>query len=164
MADIHDYTTGKIIENYKKATICLALLRIPIIGDMVGGKVVTKTLAFEPKLIDKETASGLIQKSSKCAVGERVCREVYKDSEYTEAVFLDELAEGMVDAGKAKYVDGNEAVETLEKYTKNPLIISKVSGKYLEICATLPKTCIYWNMHRHGLRCIEVSNPEPKIY
>ena len=163
MADILDYTTGMIVKNYKAATFGLTFSKIPVIGDMIRRKVIIKTQVFEPKLIDKETASRQIQKSSKCAVGERICREVHKDSEYTEAIFLDELAEGMVNAGKARYVDVNEAVETLKKYPKNPLIMSKVSGKYTEICVSLPKTCIYWNMHRHGLRCIEVTSSGPKI-
>ena len=118
MADIHDYKTDKIIENYKKATICLRFLKIPIIGNLIRRKVVAKTQAFEPKLIDKETASILIQKSNKCAVGERVCREVHRDSKYTEAVFLDELAEGMVNAGRARYADRNKAMETIKKYLK----------------------------------------------
>ena len=76
----------------------------------------------EPKLIDINTSSTLIHESKKCAVGERVCRAMNKCSGFTESIFLDELAEGMTNAGKAIYVPKEDAIQTLQKYPKNPLI------------------------------------------
>ena len=56
-------------------------------------------------------------------------------------------------AGKARPVKKEEAVENIHKYRKNPLIVSKVSGKQSEICFTWPKLCVYWNSEKHGLKC-----------
>ena len=61
-----------------------------------------------------ETATKVIQGSKKCAVGERVCKEIHRNSEFTESVFLDELAEGMVKIGRARYVTKEEAINTLK--------------------------------------------------
>ena len=77
------------------------------------------------------------------------------DSAFTESVFLNELAEGMVKAGKARYVAENDAISTLRKYQSNPIIISRVSGKYMEICCSLPETCVYWRMEQCGITCLD---------
>lgn len=153
MADVQNYTTGKVLKDVKLALFYLRFIKIPIIGSSIEKKLLEKILTFEPKRIDIRTASELIQEAKKCAIGERVCRAIQKKSEITEAVFLDELAEGMVEVGKARYVTKEEAVNTLEKYPRNPLILSKVSSKYMEMCRSSPKECIYWNMERHGLKC-----------
>ncbi len=109
---------------------------------------------FEPVLIDMETASKLIRESKRCAVGERVCRAIYRDSELTESVFPDELAAGMVGSGKARYVPGEEAIQRLNRYPDNPLILSKVSGRYVEICRSLPAMCVYWGVEGCGIGCL----------
>ena len=59
----------------------------------------------------------------------------------------------MVKAGKARVVSKEEAVETLKKYG-TPIIVSKVSGQYNEICRSSPKECVYWNAERAGLKCL----------
>jgi len=61
----------------------------------------------------------------------------------------------MVEAGQAKYVTKEEAFAVMDKYESHPIIISKVSGKYSEICRTWPEKCLYWNMEKKGLHCIE---------
>jgi len=53
----------------------------------------------------------------------------------------------MTNAGKARYVENEEDINTLKKYLKNPLILSKVSNKYMEICRSYPEDCVYYNMH-----------------
>ncbi|MEN6592066.1 MAG: hypothetical protein ABFC12_02330 [Methanobacterium sp.] len=65
-----------------------------------------------------------------------------ENSEFTESVFLNRLAEGMIDARKAKPAEKEAAISTLNKYPKNPLILSKVSGKYLEICRSTPPNIV----------------------
>jgi hypothetical protein len=154
MADVNDYITGKILTDTKKALYILKFVKIPIVGYLIGKELLKKIRKFESKLIDMERASNLIQESKKCAVGERVCRAIHKNSNVTESIFLDELAEGMVKIGKAGYVTKEEAINTLKMYPNNPLILSKVSGKYMEICRSLPRKCVYWNMERCGLKCI----------
>jgi len=54
-------------------------------------------------------------------------------------VFSNELDEGMVKSGKARYVTEKEAINTLKEYHGKPLIISRVSGRYMEICRSLPE-------------------------
>ncbi len=155
--DIMADTTGKILNDVKLTLYSLKFVKIPIIGSLIGRELLRRIRKFEPRLIDIETALELIQKSRKCAVGERVCREIHKNSEVTESVFLDELAEGMVNAGKARYVTKEEAINTLKKYPNNPLILSKVSDKYMEICRSSPRKCVYWNMQKCGLKCLNVN-------
>ena len=155
MANVNDYTTGRILIDTKRALYSLKFVKIPIIDSLIGKELLKRIRKFEPELKDIKTASKLIQESKKCAVGERVCRAIHKNSELTESVFLDELAEGMIKVGKARYVAKEEAINTLKKYPNNPLILSKVSDKHMEICRSLPKKCVYWNMKRCGLKCLD---------
>ncbi len=148
MATLKDYTTGKIVKNAILTHNCIKFVKIPVIGPLIKREIVKKMKTFESRLIDQKTASKLIYKSNKCAVGERACRAAHKDSKYTESVFLDDLAIGMVNTGKAKYLTPEEAVKAIAKYPKNPLILSKVSGKYMEICRSEPGTCICWEMNK----------------
>ena len=48
----------------------------------------------------------------------------------------------MVKAGKARYVEKEEAIKTLKKYPENPLVLAKVSNKYMEICRSYLKDCV----------------------
>lgn len=170
MATINDYTSGKILKDVKLINYSLKLARIPILGSWIKNKIFDKTKNFKPLLINIEDASKLINGSEHCAVGERVCRAINKDSkptktmflwpqnrrfcQLTESVFLDELAEGMVKTQKARYVGKEEAINTLKKYPENPLILAKVSNKYMEICRSYPKDCVFYNMQRHKIKCL----------
>jgi predicted transcriptional regulator len=153
MADVNDYITGKILTDAKSALNSLKFVGIPIIGSLIGKELLKRIRKFEPKLIEMETALKLIQESKKCAIGERVCRAIHKNSELTESVFLDELAEGLAEVGKARYVTKEEAINTINKYN-NPLILSKVTNKHMEICRSSPDVCVYWNMEKCGLKCL----------
>jgi len=159
MASVNDYITGKILAYSRLALYAIKLVNIPIMGDLIKKKLHKTVRSFEPELIDLKTASELIRGSGKCAVGERVCRKIHEDSVFTESVFLNELAEGLVKAGKASYVTENNAISTLQKYQSNPLIISRVSDKYMEICCSLLETCVYWRMERCGITCLNRRAP-----
>jgi hypothetical protein len=153
MAEVEDYTSGKILRDVKIALLTLKLVKLPIIGGYIGKKLIRKIEKFEPKLVSLEGASDLIENAEKVAVGNRVCYELHKTN-FTESVFLNELAEGMVKAGKARFVSKEEAIKILGKYT-TPIIVSRVGGEYAEICRSHPKTCVYWNAERRGLRCLK---------
>jgi hypothetical protein len=159
MASVNDYVTEKILTYTRLALYAIKLVNIPIVGDLIKKKLHKTVRSFEPALIDMKTASELIRESGRCAVGERVCRKIYVDSAFTESVFLNELAEGMVKAGKARYVTENDAISTLQTYRSNPIILSRVSGKYMEICRSLPETCIYWRMERCDMACLNRRAP-----
>lgn len=99
-----------------------------------------------------QEAQEMILKSKKCAVGERICKAIHKDSELTESVFLDELAEALVIAGKAKFSTKKGAIAVLKKYSKNhAMILSNVDGKPLGICSSSKEDCIFLKMSRNGL-------------
>ncbi len=122
MPTIDNYTSGKVLKNVKLALYFLKLVKIPFLGNQIRKGLLKKIIVTEPKLIDINTSSTLIHESKKCAVGERVCRAMNKCSGFTESIFLDELAEGMTNAGKAIYVPKEDVIQTLQKYPKNPLI------------------------------------------
>lgn len=155
MSGVNDYVRGKVVKDTKLGFFLLRFANIPLIGALIRRAMINGTKKYAPKTINMKEASKLIRSSGKCAAGERVCRVLHKDSKLTQSVFLDELADGMVGAGKAKHITKNEAIKILEKYSKkNALILSKVNNKPMEICCSSKETCIYWNMERRGLRCV----------
>lgn len=155
MPEVHEYMSGEILSIIKKGFRYFKLLNIPILGSNVKKRIFRVLRKCAPTKIKVEYAGTLIQESNICAVGERVCNQLHEEAAFGESVFLDELAKGMVEVGKARFVDKNEAIQTIEKNRKYPIIITRVSGKYMEICRTLPKQCIYWNSEKHGLKCIK---------
>ncbi len=129
MADVMDYKTGKLLNQVKEAFKLIESFKGPLVGSKLGERILEEIRKRNPKRMKDEQASDLIRKARKCASGERVCRELHKEAPFTEAIFLDELAEAMVEVGKAKYVTKQEAIEILGKYRENPLVVSVVSGK-----------------------------------
>lgn len=154
MATIQDYVSGKVCEQIEKAFAIFDAVGSALHESDIGKVMLSNVSRLEPKKLTAEEAMELIRASTQCAVGERVCRSLHKDSPFSESVFLDDLAAGMVAAGKARIVTKDEAIENIKKYRKHPIIVSKVSGKHAEICPTYPKKCIYWNMEKHKMKCI----------
>lgn len=164
MHDVGYYTSGKAAADTKKGLLWLKFIRYPLIGPTIAKILLDGAEEFEPEVVDITDASKLIRQSLKCAVGERVCRTNHKNSEVTESVFLDELAVGMVNAGKARYVPFENAIETLQKYSNDhPLILSHISKKPMEICCSSVGNCIYWNMQRSNLRVLSVNSKNKQI-
>jgi len=156
MATISEYMSGKICE---QISLALSIMNDAPKGQLNGTKI-GKALQgnvgeLEPRKLKVEEAVTLIRKSDKCAIGERVCRCLHKETPLSETVFLDELAVGMVSAGKARFVEVDAAIANVRKYHTGPVVVSKVSGKYMEICRTWAKRCVYWNMEKHNLQCIQ---------
>ena len=75
---------------------------------------------------------------------------------YTESIFLDGLADGMVGAGNARHVTQKEAIDTLHAYSKGrPIIVANVSGKPREISSSSRNSFVVtWNMEQNGLKCV----------
>jgi hypothetical protein len=155
MANIDDYTSGRVLEVAGQALALLKASDDSLAGTETGELLLSEAGKYAPRLLDMASAIQRLGAADRCAVGPRVCFSNNPETEFTEAVFLDELAEGMVAAGKARMVSRQEAIDTLAKYTKNPLVASKVSGKYMELCRSSPETCIAWNMEKRGLRCLQ---------
>lgn len=156
MAAISEYMSGKICE---QISLALSIMDDSPKGQLKGtkiGKALLRNVGeLEPRKMKVEEAITLICKSEKCAIGERVCRCLHKEAPLSETVFLDELAVGMVSAGKARFVDVDASSANVRKYHTGPIVVSKVSGKLMEICRTWAKRCIYWNMEKHKLQCIQ---------
>ena len=154
MPTIQDYMSGKICEQVQSALSTLETSGDSLKDTDIGKNLLNNVNKAEPKKLCIDEAITLIRGSHQCAIGERVCRSLHKGSPFTETVFLDELAAGMVEAGKARFVNKSEAIDNIMTYRKQPLIVSKVSGKYSEICPTWAKKCLFWNMEKHNLKCI----------
>lgn len=60
----------------------------------------------------------------------------------------------MIEAGKAKAVEKESAIDTLKKYPDNPLILSKVSDEYSELCRSTPQYCVFFRMERNKMKCL----------
>ena len=156
MATIEDYVSGKVCKQIAKSfSIFDAAGKSSLAGTRIGNILSENVGKLAPKKLTIDDAIQLIEDARQCAIGPRVCTAVHTKAPLTEAVFLDELAEGMVKAGKAAPATKAEAIANLKKYRKSPIIVTKVSGKHAEICPTWAKTCIYWNMEKHRMKCIQ---------
>lgn len=156
MATISEYMSGKICGQISLALSIMDDAPKGQLKDTKIGKALLRNVGeLEPRKMKVEEAITLIRKSEKCAIGERVCRCLHKEAPLSEAVFLDELAVGMVSAGKARFVGVDAAIANVRKYHTGPVVVSKVSGKHMEICRTWAKRCVYWNMEKHKLQCIQ---------
>jgi RNA polymerase sigma factor (sigma-70 family) len=154
MATIEDYVSGRL---HAEAKAVISLLRSgdeTLAGTSVGEALLEKIGAFDPVLLPTEEAARVVRAATRCAVSERLCTGICPDAEFTESVLLDDLADALVAAGKARAVTKDEAVATLRRYERNPKVLSKASGKPAELCCTSPRACIYWNMERRGLQCV----------
>ena len=154
MGTIHDYTGGKVLVDISKALGVFRSTEGELDRTEIGRKMLGNILAFEPVVVTMARAMEYIRKAERVAVGERVCRTLDPDSDFTESVFLDDMADAMVQAGMAEACSAAEAETALARYPKHPLIISKVSGRHAEICRSSPKECVYWLAEKRGLRCL----------
>ncbi|MDY6905927.1 MAG: hypothetical protein SWH61_14720 [Thermodesulfobacteriota bacterium] len=158
MATVEDYTSGRVCDQIKMVFSIYDTAEERLNGTETGQNVLAAINKFEPRKLSVEETIQLVENADQCAIGERVCRAVFTETPLTETIFLDELARGMVAAGKARYATKSEAIDNIYKYSKKSIIVSKVSGKHAEICFTWPKQCVYWNAEKHGLKCILQSS------
>jgi hypothetical protein len=157
MGTTDDYSTGRIIENIRKALHVFDSTKGSLCNNEQADRIQKKIQEFEPKILTFHEASAYIRKAATIALGERVCRALHPGSVSTESVFLDELAEAMIHSGQARPASIEDAEQTLKKHPRHPLVFSKVSGRYQEICASCPPDCVYWRAERRGLHCLHVQ-------
>ena len=155
MGTIYDYIGGKILEDISKALHVFRKNEGSLADADIGKRMLSNIREFEPIIITIDQAADFIRNAEKVAIGERVCKILHKDSVFTESVFLDELADAMLQKGFAEKCSAEEAESVLRKYPNHPLIISKVSGKHQEICRSHPPECVYWLAEKHGLKCLK---------
>ncbi len=163
MGTISDYADGKILTDISKAYHVFRKHEGSLAECDVGQRMLKNIAEFEPAVISMKEAVVALHHARTVAVGERVCRKLHPDSSFTESVFLDELAEAMIEKGHVIRCTADEAEKTLYRYPKSPLIISKVSGKHQEICRSHPPECVYWLAEKRGLRCLNRPKKQPSI-
>ncbi len=152
MPTIEEYGSGRVLRDIRYAHFALGCTHLPLAGPAVVRKLEQKMAPLGIRPVSSEEAGQLIDGSGRCAAGPRICCNLFPRSVGSEAVFLDELADRLVAANKAAFVTREQAKECLARFPKNPLVVSKVSGRYLEICRSDPEVCIYWKMRRAGLK------------
>ena len=155
MPEVQDYTSGRILSLINMGFALFKFLKIPILGSAAKQYGLSILRKCDPQKVNADHVVRLIQESQNCAVGPRVCNELNNGADHGLSVFLDELAVGMAKVGKAKLTDKQTAIKAITEDRKGPIIVSKVSGKHMEICRSIPQNCIYWNSEKRGLKCIE---------
>ncbi len=155
MGTIYDYIGGKILEDISKALHVFRKNEGSLADADIGKRMLSNIAEFEPAVINIYEAANAVRNARTVAIGERVCRTLHPGSIFTESVFLDELADAMLQKGFAEKCSAEEAESVLRKYPNHPLIISKVSGKHQEICRSHPPECVYWLAEKHGLKCLK---------
>ena len=155
MGTIADYTGGFILESIRKVLHYFDSSEGVLTHDEKGQRLHKNIHEFEPLVLSFDQAGEYIREAKFIAIGERVCRVLHPEAGSTESVFLNELAVAMVSSGHARIATIEEAEECLRKSTGHPLIISKVSGEYLEICPSYPPDCVYWRAEKRGLHCLQ---------
>lgn len=155
MATIGQYKSGKAAKAVRKAFETMQVLEKPL-PETELAKIFSKNVeALMPLSVDLKQAFEHIRKADRCSIGDRLCKCEFPKAPSSCAVFLEELADGMVEVGKAVFASKEEAMNALSEHKGKPLVVSKISGKYMEICRTWPENCFYWNMEKHGMKCIE---------
>ena len=154
MSTVEQYKSGEAAKAVKMAWQAMKAIEGDLAADEIGKMIIDTVRGLSPQKVKLDQAAELIAQADKCAKGERVCRCQFPDSPLSESVFLDELAEGLVKAGKAEFATPDQAVTVLKNGKGKPIVVTKVEGKYMEICRTWHEHCVYWNLEKRGVRCL----------
>jgi hypothetical protein len=155
MATINQYKSGEAAKMVRLAYESMQAIEEPLLETKLA-KIFTKSVEdLKPLTIKIDQALEFIKNAKKCAIGDRICKSEFPESPSTCAVFLDELADAMVEVCKAQYASKKAAMAALSDHKGKPLVASKVSGEYREICRTWPMYCFYWNLEKRGLKCLK---------
>ncbi|HWR02190.1 MAG TPA: hypothetical protein VN371_10040 [Chlorobaculum sp.] len=164
MGSIEDYSSGKILGGISKALAALDEFGTLTREDDRIDRVIENIKAFEPECITQSEAATIIRDAHSIALGERVCRALHPESEPTQSVFLDELADAMIRSGRAGRASAEDAERALRQHSGHPLIISMVSGRHQEICASHRETCVFWKAENRGVRCLKRRQTDGEQY
>jgi hypothetical protein len=161
MVTVEEYKTGKIFEYMKQIDIAVKLLKFPLIKNTVRTKLTGKIEKHRGDFIlaSRDTLDYLINSARTVAVGPRICYHLYK-KDLSYAIFLDELAEALIQIGYAEEISKEDAVIVMKegKESGRLQLISKVSGKPLELCNQSLETCSLWKLERAGFKIMDRAN------
>jgi len=155
MATVDDYADGSIQDSIRKTLTFFDATERTLEHDEKWLHIQNRINEFEPLLLSLDQAIEYIMISKTIALGERICSAANPGSIYTESVFLDELAIEMIHSRHAKENSAEAAITYLERSSGRPIIISKVSGRYQEICASIHSQCVYMRAEKKGLHCLK---------
>ena len=155
MATIEQYRSGEAAKAVRLAYEAMQSPEKPLVETRLREIFDRNLKVLLPLAVNESQAVDFIEMADRCAIGDRLCKCEFPQAPSSCAVFLEELADAMVEVGKAEYVSKQEAIRELSRHKGKPLVVSKVSGKYMEICRTWPKNCFYWNMEKHGMKCLK---------
>lgn len=163
MAKVGDYSSGSILEGVKEKERLLEKIDGPK-GDEVREELERREEGAEERhfIADLDVLESLVEKSRVIAIGPRVCLEMHGDCRRPErAVFLDELAEALMERGKTERATEKEATRVLRegKRKGHSHVVSIVSGKPMELCNTCSCCCILWKLEKVGIKCISEKPP-----
>lgn len=155
MVTVDEYKSGKIFEYMKQIDVAVKLLDIPLIKNTVRRKLTGKLAKQHGDFIlaSQENLDCIINSARTIAVGPRMCYHLYK-KDLSYAIFLDELAVALIQTGYAKEISKEDAIFVMKegKESGRLQLISKVSGKPLELCNQSLKTCSLWKLKRAGFK------------
>ncbi len=161
MATVEEYKSGEIFEYMKQIDAAVKLLNIPLVKNAIRRKLIGKIEKYRGGFIlaSQENFDYLINSARTVAVSPRMCYHLYK-KDLSYAIFLDELAEALIQIGSAKEVSKADAIIVMKEGQKSGRLqlISKVSGKPLELCNQSLETCSLWKLERAGFKIIDRAN------
>ena len=155
MVTVEEYRSGGIFRYMKQIDIAVKLLKFPLIKNTIRRKLVEKLKKHRGDFVlaPRDNFEGLINSAKTVAVGPRMCYHLYKE-DISYAVFLDELAEALIQIGSAREVSKADAIIVMKEGQESGRLhlISKVSGKPLELCNQSLETCSLWKLERAGFK------------
>ncbi len=158
MVTVEEYKSGEIFEYMRQIDLAVKLLNIPLIKNTVRRKLTRKLEKHcgDFILASQEDLDCLINSARTVAVGPRMCYHLYK-KDLSYAIFLDELADSLIQMGYAKEISKEDAVIVMKegKESGRLQLISMVSGKPLELCNQSIITCCLWKLERAGFKIID---------
>jgi hypothetical protein len=159
MRTVEEYASGKILEDVKRVEQKVETL------SETGDPVLRQELEESSKDSTKhhyvatlKHLKALLESAETIAIGPRICLAIHEDCEQPSAsVFLDELAEALIDVGKVKIATKDEAYDVLQegKEKGHPHIVSIVEGKPMELCNTCTDCCVLWQREKIGIQTIK---------
>jgi len=161
MVTVEEYRSGEIFGYMKQIDVAVKLLKFPLIKNTVRKKLVEKLKKHRGDfvLVSRDNFDYLINSAKTIAVGPRMCYHLYK-KDLSYAIFLDELAEALIQIGSAEEISKEDAVIVMKegKESGRLQLISKVSGKPLELCNQSLETCSLWKLERAGFKIMDRAN------
>ncbi len=161
MVTVEEYKSGKIFEYMKQIDLAVKLLNIPLLKNAIRRKLNRKLEMHRSDFIlaSQENFYHLINSARTVAIGPRMCYHLFK-KDLSYAIFLDELADSLIEFGYAKQISKEDAIIVMKegKECGRLQLVSKVSGKPLELCNQSLETCSLWKLERAGFKIIERAN------